>query len=80
MHLCKRKKSFINIPRLIYVWSYKHRFLADLEFWREGYSVGGSETWHYFHANCGKIQYVSEPLHRYTNIRKAEIFYSEIST
>ena len=75
MHLCERKESFINIPTLIYIWSYKHRFLPDLAFWHEGYWVGGSGTYHHFHANCGKVRYVSDTLRRYTNIGKAEIFH-----
>ena len=60
MHLCERKKNFIKIPALIYIWSYEHWFSTDLEFWCD--SVGG------------KIRYVSDTLHRYINIGKAETF------
>ena len=45
MHLCERKKSFIKIATLdLYVKFHKHRFLADLAFWRVVYWVGGSGT------------------------------------
>ena len=29
----------------------------------------------HFDNNCGKVRYVSDPLHRYTNLDKAETFH-----
>ena len=38
----------------------------------------GGGVWNlasFTYANCGKIRYVSDPVHRYTNIGKTEIFH-----
>ena len=52
--------------------------VINIDFWQIWHFDVKSTGWvglEHFHANCGKIRYVSDPLHRYTNIGKAEIFH-----
>ena len=47
IYLCtcaKERKGSLKFLHQFYIWIYKHRFLADLAFWREGYWLGGSGT------------------------------------
>ena len=40
----KERKGSLKLLHQFYIWSYKHRFSADLVFWCEAYWVGGSGT------------------------------------
>ena len=74
MHLCERKKSFIKIPTVIL-----YLMLWTLGFCRFGILTGlGGWVWNLasFWCKMGEIWYVSDPLNRYTNIGKSEIFHA----
>ena len=40
----KERKASLNLRNWFYIWSYKHQFSADVEFWLEGYWVSDSGT------------------------------------
>ena len=45
IYLCtcvKERKDSLKFLDEFYIWSHKHRFSADLSFWREAHWVGGS--------------------------------------
>ena len=74
MYLCQRKKSFINIPALMLYLKLEtsifHRFVILK--WRYGWVRLELSI---ILTQIGKIQCLSDPLHCYTNIVKAEIFH-----
>ena len=75
MHLCERKKSFIKVSTLIlylklqtsFFWPIWHFDVKDTGWVSLEFTIIFMQT-------VGKF-YVSDPLHRYTNIGKAEMFH-----